>query len=261
MVYDSIPRRSHLCLSTEAAGEPVFGVHYTPLYTTSRGRGFKTLITPSQEAVKRHWAKLSEIITQHKAAKQANLIGALNPVIAGRANDYRAVVSMKIFQRLDHRLDEQLRRGAFFRHPYKSRRWAVRRYWDTTSGQSWEFRERDGPTLNQHARVPIVRHVKVRGEASLYDENWRYWAIRRGQYPGVSRRLAALMEKQAGCGEACRLFFTPEDLIEIHHRDGHRSDNRSITLVGGHRHGHDQMHAGLHERSTRSGTHDKSPIN
>ena len=31
-------------------------------YNTSRGRGFKTLIKPSPEAVKRHWAKLSETI-------------------------------------------------------------------------------------------------------------------------------------------------------------------------------------------------------
>jgi RNA-directed DNA polymerase len=53
---------------------------------TSRGRGFKTLIKPSKEAVKRHWVKLSETISQHKAAKQANLIGVLNPIIAGWAN-------------------------------------------------------------------------------------------------------------------------------------------------------------------------------
>jgi RNA-directed DNA polymerase len=55
-------------------------------YNTSRGRGFKTLSTPSPEAVKRHWARLSELISQNKAAQQANLIGVLNPVSAGWAN-------------------------------------------------------------------------------------------------------------------------------------------------------------------------------
>jgi RNA-directed DNA polymerase len=59
-------------------------------YNTARGRGFKTLIRPSQEAVKRHWATLSALISQHKAAKQANLIGILNPIIAGWANYYNA---------------------------------------------------------------------------------------------------------------------------------------------------------------------------
>jgi RNA-directed DNA polymerase len=71
---------------------------------TARGRGFKTLITPSQEAVQRHWATLSAWISQPKAAQPAHLIGLLTPSIAGWANDSRAVVSTKTLHRLDHRL-------------------------------------------------------------------------------------------------------------------------------------------------------------
>jgi RNA-directed DNA polymerase len=172
-------------------------------YNTSRGRSFKTLIKPSPEAVKRHWAKLSELISRNKAAKQANLIGLLNPVIAGWANYYRAVVSTQTFHLLEHRLYEKLRRWAFFRHPRKGRHWAINRYWDTTPGTSWAFRDRTGLALNRHTSVPIVRHTKVRGNASPYDGNWRYWASRRGQYPGVPRRLAALLKKQQGRCGAC----------------------------------------------------------
>jgi RNA-directed DNA polymerase len=230
-------------------------------YNTARGRGFKTLIRPSKEAVKRHWATLSAVISQHKAAKQANLIGLLNPIIAGWANYYSAVVSTKTFHLLDHRLYEKLRRWALFRHPRKSRRWAIQRYWDTTPGKSWAFRDSNGPTRNQHTRVSIVRHVKVQGQASPYDGNWSYWAARRGTYPGVSRRLAALLKKQAGHCEACGLFFTPEDLIELHHRDGNRSDNRDSNLAAVHRHCHDQIHGGLHALSQQLGTHDKRPLN
>jgi RNA-directed DNA polymerase len=230
-------------------------------YNTARGRGFKTLIRPSQEAVKRHWATLAALISQHKAAKQAHLIGILNPIIAGWANYYSAVVSTKTFHLLDHRLYEKLRRWAFFRHPRKGRRWAIQRYWDTTPGKSWAFRDSNGPTLNQHTRVPIVRHVKVQGQASPYDGNWSYWAARRGKCPGVSRRLAALLKKQAGHCEACGLFFTPEDLIELHHRDGTRSDNRYSNLAAVHRHCHDQRPGGFHELSQRLGTHDKRPCN
>jgi RNA-directed DNA polymerase len=112
-------------------------------------------------------------------------------------------VSTKTFQLLDHRLYEKLRRWALFRHPRKGRRWVIHRYWDTTPGNSWDFRDRDGPTLNQHGRVPIVRHVKVQGKASPYDGNWRYGAARQGQYPGVPRRPAALLKKQEGRCEAC----------------------------------------------------------
>jgi RNA-directed DNA polymerase len=140
--------------------------HRASKYNTARGRGFKTLIRPSQQAVKRHWARLSELISRNKAAKQVNLIGVLNPLIAGWANYYSAVVSTRTFHLLDHRLYEKLRRWAFFRHPRKGRRWVVRRYWAITPGHGWDFRAHDGLSLNQHTRVPIVRHVKVRGEAS-----------------------------------------------------------------------------------------------
>jgi len=230
-------------------------------YNTAQGRGFKTLIRPSHEAMKRHWATLSALISQHKAAKQANLIGILNPLIAGWANYYSAVVSTRTFHLLDHRLYEKLRRWAFFRHPRQGRRWAIQRYWDTTPGKSWDFRDTKGPTLNRHTRVPIVRHVKVQGKASLYDGNWSYWAARRGKYPGVSRRLATLLHKQAGCCEACGLYFKPEDLIELHHCDGNRSDNRYSNLAAVHRHCHDQIHGGFHALSKRLGTHDKRPFN
>jgi RNA-directed DNA polymerase len=60
--------------------------HRASKYNTARGRGFKTLLTPSQEAVKRHWAKLSEIINRNKAAQQGHLIGLLHPVMTGWAN-------------------------------------------------------------------------------------------------------------------------------------------------------------------------------
>jgi RNA-directed DNA polymerase len=235
--------------------------HRASKYNTARGRGFKTLIRPSQEAVKGHWARLSDLISHNKAAKQANLIGVLNPLIAGWANYYSAVVSTRTFHLLDHRLYEKLRRWAFFRHPRKGRWWVVRRYWTITPGHGWDFRAQEGPSLNQHTRVPIVRHVKVRGEASPYDGNWRYWAARRGKYPGVPRRLAALLKSQEGHCEACRLFFGPEDLIETHHRNGNRSENRYSNLAAVHRHCHAQIHGGLHELSTRLGTHDKSLLN
>ena len=229
--------------------------------TTARGRGCKTLIRPSKEAVKRHWATLSAVISQHKAAQQAHLLGILHPSIAGWANYSRAVGSTKPLHLLAHRLDEQRRRWAFFRHPRKSRRWASQRYWATTPGNSWACRDSNGPTLNQPTRVPMVRHVKVPGQASPYDGNGSYGAARRGTYPGGARRRAALLQKQAGPCEACGRFFKPEDLLELHHRDGNRSDNRSSNLAAVHRHGHDQRHGGLHALSQQGGTHDKRPLN
>jgi RNA-directed DNA polymerase len=235
--------------------------HRASKYNTARGRGFKTLITPSQEAVKRHWAKLSEIISRNKAAQQSHLIGLLNPVITGWANYYSAVVSTKTFHQLDHHLYNKLRRWAHYRHPRKSRQWVTARYWDTSSGRCWVFRDTQGPPLAQHTNVPITRHTKVKDTASPYNGDWRYWATRRGKYPGVAPRLARLLRTQQGRCAGCGLFFGQEDLIEVHHLNGNHGDTRSKNLAAIHRHCHDQIHGGRHELSGLLGTHDKSQIN
>jgi RNA-directed DNA polymerase len=229
-------------------------------YNTVQGRGFKTPIKPSKAAIKHHYRQLAETITQNKAARQENLIGLLNPVIAGWSNYYRAVVSKDVFQTLDHKLYTRLARWARFRHPRKSRHWITNRYWDITPGNSWVFAARNGLTLNQHGNVPIVRHAKINGSASPYDGHWSYWATRRGNYPGISLRLAKLLKNQRGRCKACGLVFTPEALVEIHHLDGNHSNNRYYNLAVVHRHCHDQIHGGQYEPSQRLGTHDKSPI-
>ncbi len=232
-------------------------------YNTGRGRGFKTLIKPSKEAIKRHYRQLAETISRYKTARQENLIRQLNPIIAGWSNYYRAVVSKKVFHTLDQKLYHRLARWARYRHPKKGRRWIAHRYWVADKGRQWVFGLPNGPKLNSHGNVAIVRHAKVRGEASPYDGNWSYWAARRGQHPGVSNRMARLLKRQHGRCQACGLVFTPPALIEIHHLDGDHSNNRYDNLAAIHRHCHDQIHGGYQKWkcSQRLGTHDKSPVN
>ena len=230
-------------------------------YNTGQGRGFKTLIKPSKDGIKRHYRQLAETIARNKAARQENLIGLLNPIIAGWSNYYRAVVSKDVFHQLDHKLFSRLVRWARFRHPRKSWQWITHRYWRITPGSGWEFAAPAGPTLNQHGSVPIVRHAKVKGTASPYDGNWQYWAPRRGRYPGIPNRMAKLLKRQQGRCQACGLVFMPEALIEIHHLDGDHGNNRYDNLTAIHRHCHDRIHGGHHELAQRPGTHDKSPVN
>ncbi len=230
-------------------------------YNTVQGGGYKTLIKPSKDAIKRHYRQLAETIGRNKAARQENLIGLLNPIIAGWSNYYRAVVSKGIFQALDHKLYNRLAKWARFRHPRKSRHWITNRYWEVNRGKGWVFAAHNGLALNQHASVPIIRHAKVRNSASPYDGNWSYWATRRGTHPGVPNRMAKLLKNQWGRCTACGLVFMPEALVEIHHLDGNHTDNRYINLTVVHRHCHDQIHGGQNKLSQRLGTHDKSPIN
>ncbi|HAJ61390.1 MAG TPA: group II intron reverse transcriptase/maturase, partial [Cyanobacteria bacterium UBA8543] len=64
--------------------------------------GFKTLIKPSKEAIKRHVVKVGKIIDAHKSVPQKGLIQHLNPVIRGWANYYSTVVSKETFSEIDH---------------------------------------------------------------------------------------------------------------------------------------------------------------
>ena len=235
--------------------------HRVSQHNTVQERGFKTLIKPSKEASRHHYRHLAEMINRNKTARQENLIGLLNPVIAGWSNYNRAVVSKAVFQTLDQQLYHRLIRWARFRHPRKSGHWRISRYWEITPGKGWEFKATNGLKLNRHGDVPIVRHAKVRRQASPYDGNWRYWATRRGHHPGISMRLAKLLKKQYGRCQACGLVFMPQALIEIHHLDGDHSNNRHTNLAAVHCHCHDQIHGGHHELSQQLGTHDKSLIN
>lgn len=233
--------------------------HYSASQYNTQGRGFKTLIKPSKAAIQRHYRHLAETIGRYKTARQENLIRQLNPIIAGWSQYYRAVVSKRVFYTLDQKLYHRLARWARYRHPTKGRRWIAHRYWQANPRRQWVFGTPNGPALNSHASVAIVRHVKVRGDASPYDGNWSYWAARRGHQPGVPTRLARLLKRQHGRCLACELVFTPHALIEIHHLDGDHSNNRYNNLAAVHRHCHDQIHGGYHELSQWAGAHDKSP--
>lgn len=64
-------------------------------------QGFKTLIKPSAEAIRRHRHKLKQELRFHQAATQGQLIDKLNPRIRGWANYYAKSVSQRVFDGLD----------------------------------------------------------------------------------------------------------------------------------------------------------------
>jgi len=86
-----------------------FAVRQFPVGKTHTGKntygkllGFKTIISPSKEAIKRHMEEIGEKIRKLRSASQEQLIGTLNPIIRGWANYYRTVVAAKTFSLCDH---------------------------------------------------------------------------------------------------------------------------------------------------------------
>jgi RNA-directed DNA polymerase len=184
---------------------------------------FKTIIKPSKTALHRHYAALSEVITQLRGASQDTLIATLNPKIRGWSGYYRTVVASRAYSRLDHLVWRKLMRWAQYRHPRKGSQWVVRKYFNVEgrkrSGEMrWLFVSDNGQALIRHANTSIRRHVKVEGRQSPYNGDWVYWTSRLGRYPGLTRRAGILLKRQAGRCTWCKLYFRDGDeLREVDH--------------------------------------------
>ncbi len=224
------------------------GKHRTAHNTRGVPLGFKTLIQPSNRSVKRHQQKLKAIIKRHQSAPQAQLIHALNPVIAGWSNYFSTVVSTETYSMLDHWLYKQLNQWASHRHPRKTQRWIVNKYWLINQGEGWTFAAKTPDSiirLARHNATAIQRHIKVQGKRSPYDADWVYWSTRMGQHPQVNHRVALLLKRQKGICPFCRLFFKDRDLLEIDHiiprSQGGLDEFKNLQLL--HRHCHDAKSA------------------
>jgi len=72
------------------------GKTHTGRNTKGQPLGFKTIIKPSKESVKKHIRKVGDVMKKHKATPQISLIIELNPIIRGWANYYSSVCSMEV---------------------------------------------------------------------------------------------------------------------------------------------------------------------
>lgn len=182
---------------------------------------FKTLIKPSQKAIKEHYEKICKIIESHKSAPQEALIKRLNPVIRGWANYYTTVVSKETFCRLDYQIFHKLQTWAKHRHPNKSGKWVSNKYWGTVGDDNWVFSSKHegkiNVTLLKHAKTKIVRHIKIKGTKSPFDGNLVYWSERRGKNPLLPAKVTTLLKKQKGKCVHCKLHFREDDVMEVDH--------------------------------------------
>jgi RNA-directed DNA polymerase len=207
--------------------------------------GFKTIIKPSKDAIKRHTQEIRQRIHQLSTASQEKLIRALNPVIRGWANYYRFVPSSMVFHWYEHNVYVQLMQWARRKHPTRGKKWITKAYWRTKEKRHWVFMTPEGVELRSHSQTPLARHRKVRGRASPYDGNLIYWSQRLKEHPLMQGPKARLLQLQKGQCPRCGLHFRDGDLLEIDHivpttLGGKKTlDNKWVY----HRHCHDEKTA------------------
>lgn len=219
--------------------------------------GYKTIITPSKEATKRHIQELKKQIRTRTNLSQEELIRAISPITKGWANYYRTSIASATFAKCDHLLFLQLMQWAKHKHPTRGQRWIRRKYWHQVGNRNWVFATQEGRALRMHSKSAIQRYIKVKGEASPYDGDLLYWCKRLKNHPMLNHTVGKLLQKQQGKCRWCDLLFRPGDLIEVDHitpksEGGGEELSNKFAL---HRHCHDRRHA----KQAVAGIHSKGP--
>ena len=125
-----------------------------------QGNRIKTIIAPSQEAIRRHLAAIDQRLLQLQTAPQARVIEELNPLVIGWVAYYNGVVPAAAMSRFDALIEQRLLNWAGKRHPGKAREWLLNRYWQRVGGPGRHekvFALRDGAQLRTYRQASILK--------------------------------------------------------------------------------------------------------
>ncbi len=219
------------------------GKHNSGKNTQGEKLGFKTIMKPSVESVRRHYRKIADTVKRLNPAPQHKLITELNPIIRGWSNYFKKVCSKETFSDLTNLTHLRIRRWADRRHPNKSKTWVTNKYWKTVGKDNWVFKStgKYETTLHKHVKTEITRHTKIKGEISPYNGDTLYWVKRMSNHPEVKKSVASLLRKQNGRCNWCLLPFQEKDKLEEDHIQpvkaggSNKLENRQLL----HKHCHD----------------------
>ena len=147
----------------------------------------KLLIKPAKKGIKTFLASIQKIISSRKEAKVENLIQILNPKIQGWVNYYRHSVAKQIFSYVDANIFKALWTWAKRKHPGKSTQWVKDKYFPQVGSKSWCFCVKTEKGNKSHlflksaSDTHIVRHVKIKAEATPYDPAFKEYFIQRAK--------------------------------------------------------------------------------
>lgn len=182
-----------------------------------RGLEAKTLIKPSKDTITKH---LNHIKSKLKDLRlPGHVVNTLNPIIRGWCNYYKTAVSKRTYNICRQDVYTKLLAWAKRKHANKSSKWVYEKYY-VPVGQRLNF-SADGTrnkVLMNHDETKIVRHVKVKGSASVYDGNDLYWSNRCAHFNGLNKRESRLLQVQQGLCNWCGERLNVHDMLEVDHK-------------------------------------------
>ena len=211
--------------------DPITGKKKVPQAVPKGSDYYKSIIKPSKKKVRSFLSELWEFIkTKGICLPWGEFLRQLNSKLRGWANYYRKVVSKKVFNYIKHRVFGMIVKRINKKHPKKGWNWKKKKYFTNKDDNRWtvfgSVKNRRGNNtiylINIAKDVPIVRHVKVKGDNStLNPELKEYWEKRNKDNAKIrfakGSSYQKLINRQKGICPVCGEPITEEDEWELHH--------------------------------------------
>jgi len=225
------PEKTQIVHITEGFNFLGFNIRQYKVKNTTTG--YKLLIKPSKESIKKTKAKLREVFLEHHGKHIDLLIGKINPIIRGVANYYKTQVASEIFSSLDTYLFNRQRRYINRCHPKKSNKWKEDKYFGTFNlrkrdgkkrKNKWVFGNKEnGNHMLKFTWFKIERHTIIKGSSSPDDPSLKdYWEKRtrkkdRTEAEKMNKRLQKVAKNQGYKCPLCRDSIFNEEIAHLHH--------------------------------------------
>jgi RNA-directed DNA polymerase len=151
-----------------------------------RKYGGKLLIKPSSSSTKKFLDDIRETIKEMGNALTTKLIACLNSKIRGWTNYYRGCVAKETFRDIDKVVFESLWRMLKKKHSTKNATWIRNKYFIRIGLRNWCFftkvkKQEDKKlyTLVNASDTKIRRHIKVRGKAHIFNQDFDRYFLER----------------------------------------------------------------------------------
>jgi len=180
----------------------------------------KLLIKPQKEKVINFLRRIQEVLNNNKTAKQESIIHMLNPMLQGFGMYYRFAVSKKTFSHIGSRLWTMLWRWAKRRHPKKSKKWIVKKYFETEGKRKWVFKDSIGNKIINVPSIPIIRFtilkagIRVHADDKDTKEYWNKRVYTNALSHVYSIKVKRLIERQKGICPCCGNPITKDDIAD-----------------------------------------------
>lgn len=211
---------------------------------------FSCIIKPGKKEIAEFLKEIKDFLkNQSRRLKFGEILKILNSKIRGWGLYYRGVCSKKTFSKVRKAILDAIFRMLKRRHTQKSISWIQKTYYTTVDKDRWvptantcsrDGRWKDIKLVNIAKDIPIIRHVKVKGNNSPYDPDLtEYWTKRKTKN-GKTRfasgsKYEKIYQNQKGicpvCGEPIELH---ED-FELHHilpvKDGGTEETKNLVFL------------------------------